>query len=246
MYVIDGTMYPRSQDTYDSGLNALRDVANLDLAQNDANGGNVLDNNGYVPYVWGDSSGVLSKQLFVKPVYVQAAESTRQGYVVPFRLFCKVKDPTIFGATLKTASTANGSPTTAAGSALYPFTYPVSFGATYYTVSATATNNGTIPVYPQSIDVYGPVTNPKVTNTTTGEYIQINCTLASSTDHLQIQYNKDYLGVYLNGVSQLQNRTTDSTFFKLKPGGNALALTGNTISTGSYVDVFYYDGYSLA
>lgn len=246
MYVIDGTMYPRSQDTYDSGLNALRDVSNLDLSQSDSNGGVTFDNNGYVPYVWGDSVGVLSKQLFVKPLYVQASESTRQGFVVPFRIFCKVKDPTIYGASLKIASTALGDPTATVGTAAYPLSYPVAFGATYYTVSANAINSGTVPVYPQSIDIYGPVTNPKFTNTATGEFIQINCTLSSPTDHLQIQYGKDYLGVYLNGNSQLQNKTTDSTFFKIHPGSNNISLTGSSIASGSYATVNYYDGYSLA
>jgi len=246
MYVIDGIMYPKSQDTYDSGLNALRDVGNLDLSQNDTNGGNVFDNNGYVPYVWGDASGTLSKQLFVKPVYIQASESTRQGFVVPFRIICKVKDPTIYGATLKIASTAQGNPTATIGSAKYPFSYPIAFGATYYSVSANAQNVGTVPIYPQSVDIYGPVTNPKITNTATGEYIQINCTLSSVADHLQIQYGKDYLGVYLNGNSQLQNKTTDSTFFKIHPGNNNLSLTGSSISSGSYATVAYYDGYSLA
>lgn len=246
VYVIAGTMYPRSQDTYDTGLNALRDVANVDLNQVDTNIGTVFSNDGYVPYIWGDASGTLSKQLFVKPLYVLAAESTKQGYVVPFKLFCKVKDPTIYGATLKTASTADGTPGSTTGSAAYPFTYPIAFGATYYTVSATATNNGTVPTYPQSIDVYGPVTNPKITNGATGKFIQVNVTLNSSTDHLQIQYGKDYLSVTLNGVNDLQNVTTDSTYFKIKPGGNGISLTGTSISSGAYATVAYYDGYSLA
>lgn len=246
VYLIVGTMYPRSQDTYDTGLNALRDVANLDLNQTDTNVGTVFSNDGYVPYIWGDASGDLSKQLFLKPLYVQAAESTKQGYVVPFRLYCKVKDPTIYSANLITASTIDGTPGNTTGSAAYPFTYPIAFGATYYTVSATATNKGTVPVYPQSIDVYGPVTNPKITNGATGEFIQVNCTLNSSTDHLQIQYAKDYLSVTVNGVNNLQNVTSDSTYFKLKPGGNGISLTGSSISSGSYATVAYYSGYSLA
>lgn len=245
-YMIQGKMYPSSEDTYDSGLAALRDVANLDLEQANVNQGNVFNNNGYVPYQWGDAGGDLTKQLFLKPMFVYAAENTRQGFVLPFTIYCKVKDPTIYGATLKTASTIDGTPGSTTGSATLPVQLPVAIGATYYTVSATATNNGTIAVYPQSIDVYGPVTSPRITNGATGEYLNVDVTLNSSSDHLQIQYAKDYLAVTLNGVSVLNKVSTNSTYFKIKPGGNGISLTGTSISAGSYCTVSYYDGYSLA
>jgi hypothetical protein len=246
VYVLEGTMYPSSENTYDTGLAALREVSDLDIDQDDPYSGSVFSNDGYVPYVWGDASGDLTKQLFVKPLYVMAAETTKQGFVLPFKILCKIKDPTVYGATLKTASTADGTPGGTTGSAAYPFSYPIAFGATYYTVSATATNNGTTPVYPQSIDVYGPVTNPKITNGATGDFIQVNVTLNSSSDHLQIQYGKDYLAVTLNGTSVINDVTTDTTYFKIKPGGNGISLTGSSISSGSYATVNYYDGYSLA
>jgi hypothetical protein len=246
LYAIQGKMYPSNESAYDSGLAALRDVANLDLEQSDTNQGTTYSNQGYVPYIWGDGGGDLKKQLFIKPLYVMAAENTQQGFVLPFTLICKIKDPTIYGATLQAASTAASTPGGSTGSAAYAFSYPIAFGATWYTVSATAFNNGTIPTYPQSIDVYGPVTNPKVTNNKTGEFIQVNVTLSSPTDHLQVQYAKDYLSVTLNGVNNIRNVTTDSTYFKIKPGGNSISLTGSSISSGSYATVSYYDGYSLA
>jgi Phage tail protein len=245
-YMLQGKMYPSSEDTYDSGLAALRDVANLDLDQGDINSGNVFNNNGYVSYQWGDASGNLTKQIFVKPLFLQAAENTRQGFVLPFTIYCKVKDPTIYGTTLKTASTIDGTPGNTTGSAAYPFAYPIAFGATYYTVTATATNNGTVGTYPQSIDIYGPVTTPRITNGATGEYIEVAVTLNSSSDHLQIQYAKDYLAVTLNGVSVLNKVSSASTYFKIQPGGNGISLTGSSISAGSYASVNYYDGYSFA
>lgn len=246
IYIIDGNMYPASENSYDTGLAAIRDVSSLDLEQTDPFQANTFSDDGYVPYQWGDGSGDLTKQLFVKPLYVMAAEDTRQGFVLPFRIYCKVKDPTIYGTNLKLASTISGTPGTTTGSAKYPFTYPIAYGATYYVVTATATNLGTVPSYPQSIDVYGPVTNPQVTNGATGQFIQVNCTLNTSTDHLQIQYNKDYLSVTVNGVNNLQNVTNGSTYFKIQPGGNVISLTGSSISSGSYATVDYLDAYSLA
>jgi hypothetical protein len=245
-YILQGKMYPSSEDTYDTGLAALRDVANLDLEQNDINIGTVDSNDGYVPYIWGDASGDLTKQLFLKPLYVMAAENTRQGFVLPYTIYCKIKDPTIYGATLKTASTIAGTPGGTTGSAVLPVAFPVAIGATYYTVSATATNNGTIATYPESIDVYGPVNTPQLTNGATGEFLKVAVTLSSTSDHLQIQYAKDYLAVTLNGVSVLNKVSSDSTYFKIKPGGNGISLTGSSISAGSYATVAYYDGYSLA
>lgn len=246
IYVIEGVMYPSSETTYDSGLAKLRDISSLDLEQADPYSGSVFTNDGYVPYLWGDGGGDLTKQLFVKVLYVMTSENTRQGYVLPFKLYCKVKDPTIYGGTLKLASTILGNPSTSTGSATYPFKYPIAYGSNYYTVTAAATNNGSVPVYPQSIDIYGPVTNPSVTNGSTGEVIQVNCTLNTVSDHLQIQYNKDVLTVELNGVNNMQNVTNASTYFKIHPGANVISLTGSSISSGSYATVNYYDGYSLA
>lgn len=246
IYLIEGIMYPADESSYDSGLAALRDVSSLDIEQTDPYSANTFSNDGYVPYVWGDAGGDLTKQLFVKPLYVQMAESTQQGFVVPFRIYCKVKDPTIYGATLKTASTASSTPGASSGSAVYSFAYPIVYGATYYTVTATATNLGTVATYPQSIDVYGPVTTPVITNTKTGEFLKVAVTLNSVNDHLQIQYAKDYLSVTLNGVNNLKNVSTDSTYFKIHPGGNGISLTGSSISSGSYATVTFYDGYSLA
>jgi hypothetical protein len=246
VYVIEGTMYPSSESMYDSGLAALRDVCNLDLNQADVNVGSAFSNNGYVPYTWGDSGGDYTKQLFVKPEFVYAAENTRQGYVLPFKIFCKVKDPTIYGGTLKIASTAASTPGASSGSAVYAFAYPIVYGATYYTVTATATNLGTVPVYPQSIDIYGPVNTPIITNNKTGEFLKIAVNLNSPTDHLQIQYGKDILTVTLNGVNNTRYISSDSTYFKIRPGGNGISLSGSSISSGAYATVAYYDGFSLA
>jgi hypothetical protein len=246
IYVIQGVMYPGSESSYDSGLAKLRDVTSLDLEQVDPYASDVFSDDGYVPYMWGDASGDYAKQLFVKPLYVMTAENTRQGYVLPFTIYCKIKDPTIYGGTLKLASTISGTPGATKGSATFPFGFPIAFGATYYTVTATASNVGSVPTYPQSIDVYGPVTNPVVTNNTTGESFQVNCVLNSSTDHLQIQYNKDYINVILNGANQMQNVTNASTYFKIHPGDNVITLSGSSISSGAYATVDYYDGYSLA
>lgn len=240
-YIISGKMYPSSERSYDVGIQQLRNVCSLDLNQADPS-----SDEGYVPFVWGDSYGELSKQVFMKPLYVQLAETTSQGFVQPFTIYSKIKDPTIFGAQAKQATTqaANFSQTT--GAAVYPVVYPVVFGSTLFTVSATATNAGTIPGYPASIQVHGPVNNPRVTNSATGEYIEVDVNLTSGTDLLSIIYDKDSLSITLNGVSKFQNLTSDSTLFKLQPGDNIITLSGASVSTNAFAVVNFFDSYPLA
>lgn len=229
-------MYPGSETTYDSGLNALRTVCSLDVEQADP-----ASDSGYVPYTYGDSAGDYSKQIFVKPLYLSVSENTRQGYVLPFKIFCKIKDPIVFSGAAKVATTqtANFSQTT--GAAVFAIAFPVVFGSTLFTVSATAQNNGTQTGYPASIIVHGPVNVPKITNGATGEFIKINTNMTSVNDVLTITYDKDTFTIDLNGTSQVQNLTSDSTLWKLKPGSNVISLTGSSVSTSAYAVVNYYD-----
>lgn len=237
-YIIEGTMYPGSESEHATGLAALRKVASLDIAQDDN-----LSDNGYVPYQWDEFS--TTKLLYVKVMYVQLLESTRQGLVQPFRLICKVKDPTIYGATAKTASTQQATPTASTGTALYSFKYPILYGASTYSVTSDATNSGDKPAYPASITVYGPVNTPKITNGTTGEYIEVSTNVGSG-QILNIAYDADTLIVTLDGVSKLNLVTSTSTYFKLRPGPNPITLSGSSISTGAYAVVNYRDAYPLS
>lgn len=234
-YIIQGIMYPGNESDYDNGLRALRKVASLELQQADND-----SNLGYVPYVWAEATE--NKQVFVKVLYVDVPESTRQGLVQPFRLVCKVADPTIFSDTILTATTQGSDPTTTAGTAKFPFKFPIEFGASTYSTSSTATNEGDLDGYPIWIKVHGPINSPKISNTTTGEYIQVNTNVASNSI-LTIAYDKDSLAVDVDGVSVLSDVTTNSTFFKLQPGGNQIELSGSSFSSGAYVELKYYKGY---
>lgn len=239
-YVLDGIMYPGSESEYDSGLRALRKLASLEIAQADNN-----SDDGYVPYVWTEF-GSAQKQVFVKVMYVQIIEDTRKGLVQPFRLVCKIKDPTIYGLTLKTASTENSDPTTSSGTAIFPFQFPVIFGASTYSVSSNAINSGDLPTYPVSITVVGPVNKPKISNVTTGEYIEVDVNLASSSNILRINYDKDSLSVEVDGVSVLDEVSESSTYFKIQPGGNDISLTGLSIGSGAYVELTFRDAWPLS
>lgn len=238
-YIIEGIMYPGSESQYDQGLRKLRKLASLDYEQNDA-----FSDNGYVPYVFQEFNS--TKQIFLKVLYVEIPENTRKGLVQPFRLICKIKDPTIYGGTLKQASTQVADFTQATGTAVYPFTFPIIYGAYISSVSTDANNLGDIAGYPISINIHGPVTNPKFINTTTGEYIQVNTSLPTDDNELIIAYDKDTLIVTVDGDNKLDLVSSGSTYFKIRPGSNIFQLTGSSVNTGSYGTISYYDTYALS
>lgn len=239
VYVLDGIMYPGGESDYDLGLSKLRRLASLEIQQDDP-----LSDEGYVPYVYTEFN--RNKQIFLKVLYVQIPETTRKGLVQPFRLICKIKDPTIFSEGLDEASTQPADFTTASGTAVFSFSFPIIFGASTASVSVDAVNDGDLPVYPVAIRVYGPVNSPKITNTSTGEYIELSgVNLATDANMLNIAYDKDSLRVELDGTSRINSVTDGSTFFKLQPGNNVISLTGSSISDDAYCVVSYRSGWPL-
>lgn len=238
-YVIDGTLYPSSDGTSEAGIRALRKVASLDIAQAD-----VLSDDGYVPYVWTESTS--NKQVFLKVLYVQLVESTRTGLIQDFRLICKIKDPTIFSEDLEEANTQQANFGAATGTAIFSHVFPLIFGASTSTVSIDAVNLGDAPAYPVSIQIHGPVNSPKITNTSTGEYIETTVNLALAGNTLAISYDKDSLRVELDGISVINQVTAASTFWKLQPGDNVISLSGSSVGTGAYATVSYYSAWPLS
>jgi len=239
-YVIEGKMYPDSEATFSTGLAAIRKLGSLDFSQNDS-----ATDSGYVPFVYSEN-GTDNRQIFLKVIYVDIREDTRQGLVQPFRLLCKIKDPTIYGYPSKTASTQGTDATTLGGSLVFPVSLPVVVGASNVTVTSTATNNGNIATYPSSIVIHGPINTPRVTNAANGEYIEVSSNLAATTNVLTITYSKDSVTVELDGNSVLDLVSSGSTWFKLKPGANQITLSGSSVGSNCYVDVNYYDAYSLS
>ena len=243
MYIIRGEMYPQSEDGFHQGRRNLRKVADLTTEQAD-----VSSDNGYVPVIWNEtvSGATAPRQLFVKPIYVDMTESVQQGIVQPFVIFCKVKDPTIYSVTPATGNTGSVSSYTSLGGASgYSFGYPVSYSSSITTVSSTVTNAGDVPAYP-TITVTGTVTNPRITNTTTGEYIQVNTSLGSTSDVLIITYNSTKVSITLNGNSVYNNLAAGSTLFKVKPGAIGFSLTGTNLGTAATATISLLSAWPLA
>lgn len=236
--ILAGTMYPKDEATYDEGRRLLRKLASLEIQQADSD-----SDAGYVPYKWLESEGI-NKQLFLKVLYVDIPESSSNGLKQPFRLLCKIKYPVIFGQ--DTISTLLGDSTaTTSGTSNLSFTLPRAIGLTTYTSNGTLTNIGDTPTYP-TITVFGPITTPRVTNSTTGEYIEVTTNLGSSSDSLIITYDSDTVSITVAGNSVMSSLTSGSTLFKLRAGTNNLSLSGATVGSGAYASVSALPAWSFS
>lgn len=236
MYILEGTMYPDDEDAFAEGRQALRKLASMDIEQNDND-----SDMGYVPYKWTDTS---DKQLFMKVLYVDLPENSKQGIKQPFRLLCKLKYPVILSQD-SNAGTIGSSTATTTGSFVLPEVLPSVVGATTYSSNGSVENQGDWPSYP-SFTVYGPVNIPRITNTTTGEYMEINTNLSSSSDTLTINYDQDSFAIEKNGNSVIGSLTNGSTYFKIQPGINNLTLSGSSVGSGAYASVSVNSAWPLS
>ena len=236
MYILEGTMYPDDEDAFHEGRRALRKLASMDIEQNDND-----SDQGYVPYKWVEDH---PKQLFMKVMYVDLPENSKQGIKQPFRLLCKIKYPVIFSQSTNGGFIGSSTSTTT-GSFVLPEVLPSVVGVTTYSSNGSLTNDGDWPSYP-SITVYGPINVPKITNSTTGEYIEVNTNLNSASDILTITYDQDTLTIDKNGTSVIGSLTSGSTYFKIEPGINNLTMSGSSVGSGAYTSVAAYSAWPLS
>lgn len=241
-YIIQGEMYPQNEDGYHAGRRQLRKLADLTTSQADP-----YSDTGYVPLTWTETvSGQTSpRQLFVKVLYCDMRETTTQGIVQPFQLFCKIKDPEIYGTAIVQAVTGSGSFQGATSGAGYPMKYPTQFGASSGSAGGQAINIGDLAVNP-TITITGPVTNPRVTNLATGEYMEVDVVLNSTSDVLLISYTGSLATITLNGNSVYQNKTSGSTFFKLRTGTTNFSLTGSNIGAAAKATLSFLPAWPLS
>lgn len=236
-YILSGTMYPIDETTWRQGREALQKLASLTFEQADANA-----SFGYVPYTWLTESGD-SRTIFMKVMYVDMPESTATGLKQPFRLFCKIENPVVFGG-IQSATLGSSTATTSGSSAL-PFTLPHAVGLTSYSSNGTVTNGGSMAAWP-TMTIFGPVTNPVILNTTTGKFVKVNVNVPTSGDVLIIAYSQSGQTITLNGNSVASNLTSDSTLFTIAPGITSLTFTGDTVGSGAYATVAFNSTYPLS
>lgn len=105
-------------------------------------------------------------------------------------------------------------------------------------------NDGDVPtgVQIQFVATRGPVTNPKITNTGTGQYMRVNVAMQQG-DILLIDTNDRHQVITLNGVNYYQRIDRKSEPFKLAVGDNYLEYDADENYTNLDVNLFYTPKY---
>lgn len=96
----------------------------------------------------------------------------------------------------------------------------------------TITTTGNWNIYPYSISINGAITNPKITNNTTGQFIEFTGTIGAGTFYvINLSYGAktvvDNLGA--NQISKVTPASNLATW-SLVPGNNVIAITGTAVS----------------
>lgn len=108
-------------------------------------------------------------------------------------------------------------------------------------------NEGDVPT-PIKVEFYGPATNPRITNITTGEFIKVNKTLAEG-EYMRIDTTdgeKSVVFVSSDGtVTNVFNWIDlNSTFFKLIVGENDIEYSADSDIQGAIVNIIYNELYN--
>jgi len=143
------------------------------------------------------------------------------GYILSqVTFFCP--DPAYYDSNIQTATLAYSPPT----GRIYNRIYNLVYGGGSATITTTISNNGWYYAFP-TIDIYGPIDNPVIGNSTQDAELLFNATL-TDTDVLAIDlYNKL---ITLNG-QPARNLLSSGTWFSASPGNNDFYLTGDAGST---------------
>lgn len=133
------------------------------------------------------------------------------------------------------------------GGLVIPFTIPaVASASTGGTVILT--NAGTTTAFPMvdingngGIILTGSLTNPVLSNLTTGKFIELHYTLAAG-DYIQIDMENQL--ILLNGSSSLiSSKTSSSDWWGFDPGANSISISTSSGSDGGYVTISYNPAY---
>jgi hypothetical protein len=156
------------------------------------------------------------------------------GYITSMvEFFCP--DPNYYDSNLQTANML----ISAALGRTYNKTFNYTYGGGSSSVTTTINNIGWATTYP-TITIQGPITNPVIGNTTTGNTLNFTGTY-SALDVLEIDlYNQL---ITLNGVAA-RNLLVSGTWFAAPPGNSNFFFTGtSTLAGTTQATVSWYSAY---
>jgi hypothetical protein len=121
-----------------------------------------------------------------------------------------------------------------------PFSIPFSFtGGTGG--AKTIVNAGDATAYP-IITLAGPLTNPRITNSTVGRFLQLNLTINTGSSVVIDMRNKTI--VQGGTTNRINAMTSTSKWWWIDPGANTIALSSSIASEAGTATVTWHDAYS--
>ena len=176
------------------------------------------------------------RQISIDAVTVKLDFSPDPGQVVASKF--NIQFEASYPFLVSTAdTTTNLSLGTGGGGTVPPTTMPMellgnSGGLAYLT------NQGNAPAYPV-IRITGNVTNPAITNSTTGKSIRINAVLASG-EYVDIDFKRKTI-TDNTGANRYSYKSGD--WFYLLPGSNTIRFTADSYSSEANAQIVFQDTY---
>lgn len=177
----------------------------------------------------------LTKTIYAKTIVTpQIIENSGENTIARWRVEMLCESPFFQDGTEQTLQLT---PSAESG---YPVAtnLPNPVGQLTGTNTGSITNGGDVEGYAEFV-ISGAISNPTITNLTTGESFTINRTIASG-DYVRVKQTTQGLSVSLNDSTSILS-DFDGDFFDLPVGSNTIRLTSGS-STGT-LDVFFKNLY---
>jgi hypothetical protein len=195
------TLYGSSVDYMNEMIQVLKEAFNPDLLELDATYGSTTAYNGYHPLDWTETVGATSRafRIYTKAEEIpQVAGDVLSGRVRKATVKLKIQDPRKY---LQTETTLAG-----AGAAVNAGTFTTPITITVTASGATSTSL-------------------QITNSTTSESIYVSTALSAAQ---VLVINTGTHSCTLDGVEKRSMLSGSTSWWKLNPGSNTLAITNGT------------------
>lgn len=221
-------VYGDPGDTLDARVTALKKV----IQPNDLTGKLKFR----FPVGWGSSDTVNDDRfitVYVRKLTQQILASNSAGRIPMFISF-EAPDPRINGAEENSESIALS---TFTGGATFNATFNLSFG-TGVSGTVTLNNAGNFKANPV-VRFNGPLTDPKLTNSTASSYVELAGLTLGAGEYVDIDFRER--SILKGGSTSVYNKLTNtSTWWTLAPGDNNLVFSAAS-SSSTTCTVTYHD-----
>ena len=184
-----------------------------------------------------DASGI-DKQAMVE-LNAESKFEHQTGTVAAWQIQFAAPDPLRYATV---ASTASCGLATTTGGLTFPLAFPLDFGVGAGGGTLLLTNAGNTATWP-TWTITGPVTNPVILNTATGQRLALSGLTIDAGQTLTL--DTDARTVMLQGVASRRGKlTADSAWFGLRPGATPIAFQASTYDVNANLSAAWRSAWS--